>query len=162
VSRPSRSYRHASAEKTCFRLSTSFVWRAMVVLCGKTRLRRWTSPDCGLRFRWFLSPVITSFTASRRATTRSFGRMVRRSGLQEEMGSTGPNVHPVHFRESYAPLSNALRRLYSCRTTVRRDLFTLISPLYSMKPSFLNLFMNRFTRVRVVPIISASVSCETF
>ena len=52
----------------------------------------------------------------------------------------------------------ALRRLYSCRTTVRRDLFTLISPLYSMKPSFLNLFMNRFTRVRVVPIISASVS----
>ena len=33
-------------------------------------------------------------------------------------------------------------------------------PLYSMKPSFLNLFMKKFTRERVVPIISASVSCE--
>jgi hypothetical protein len=27
-----------------------------------------------------------------------------------------------------------------------------------MKPSSLNLFMNKFTRVRVVPIISAKVS----
>ena len=47
---------------------------------------------------------------------------------------------------------------YSCRTTVRRDLFTLISPLYSMKPSFRNLFMNIFTRERVAPIMSANVS----
>jgi hypothetical protein len=31
-----------------------------------------------------------------------------------------------------------------------------------MKPSFLNLFTNKLTRVRVVPIISASVSCDTF
>jgi len=30
-----------------------------------------------------------------------------------------------------------------------------------MKPSFLNLFMKKLTRERVVPIISASVSCET-
>jgi hypothetical protein len=51
-----------------------------------------------------------------------------------------------------------LVRLYSCRTTVRRDLLILIPPLYSMKPSSLNLFMNKFTRVRVVPIISAKVS----
>jgi hypothetical protein len=48
--------------------------------------------------------------------------------------------------------------LYSCRTTVKRDGLILILPLYSMKPSFLNLFMNRFTRERVVPIISASIS----
>jgi hypothetical protein len=47
---------------------------------------------------------------------------------------------------------------YSCRTTVRRDLLILILPLYSTNPSFLNLFMNKFTRERVVPIISASVS----
>ncbi len=33
-------------------------------------------------------------------------------------------------------------------------------PLYSMKPSFLNLFMKKLTRERVVPIISASVSRE--
>jgi hypothetical protein len=30
--------------------------------------------------------------------------------------------------------------------------------LYSMNPSFLNLFMKKFTRERVAPIISASVS----
>ena len=35
-------------------------------------------------------------------------------------------------------------------------------PLYSMSPSFRNLFMKKFTRDRVVPIISASVSCEIF
>jgi hypothetical protein len=29
-----------------------------------------------------------------------------------------------------------------------------------MKPNFLNLFMKKFTRERVVPIISANVSCE--
>ena len=33
-------------------------------------------------------------------------------------------------------------------------------PLYLMKPSFLNLFMKKLTRLRVVPIISASVSCD--
>jgi hypothetical protein len=47
---------------------------------------------------------------------------------------------------------------YSCRTTVRSDLLTLIPPAYSMKPSFLNLVIKIFTRERVVPIISASVS----
>ena len=35
-------------------------------------------------------------------------------------------------------------------------------PPRSMKPSFLNLFRKKFTRERVVPIISASVSCEIF
>jgi len=30
-----------------------------------------------------------------------------------------------------------------------------------MKPSFLNLFMKKFTRDRVVPIISANISWET-
>jgi hypothetical protein len=49
----------------------------------------------------------------------------------------------------------------SCRTTLRRELLILSPPLYSMKPSFLNLFMKKFTRERVVPTISASVSCDT-
>ena len=43
-----------------------------------------------------------------------------------------------------------------------RELLTLRPPLYSMNPSFLNLFMKKFTRERVAPIISASVSCEIF
>jgi hypothetical protein len=51
---------------------------------------------------------------------------------------------------------------YSCKTTVNNDLLTLILPLYSIKPSFLNLFMKKFTRDRVVPIMLASVSWETF
>jgi len=34
--------------------------------------------------------------------------------------------------------------------------------LYSMKPSLGNLFMKKFTRERVVPIISASNSCDSF
>jgi hypothetical protein len=56
------------------------------------------------------------------------------------------------------------RRGQSCRTTLRSELLILrgISPSYSMKPSFLNLFRKKFTRDRVVPIISASVSCEIF
>jgi hypothetical protein len=50
----------------------------------------------------------------------------------------------------------------SCRTTLSSELLILrgFSPLYSMKPSFLNLFRKKFTRERVVPIISASVSWE--
>ena len=62
------------------------------------------------------------------------------------------------FRVSLLRPRPCFDSLYSCRTTVRRDLLILISPLYSTKPSFLNLFMNKFTRERVVPIISASVS----
>ena len=38
---------------------------------------------------------------------------------------------------------------------------TQISPLYVMKPNFLNLFMKKLTWDRVVPIISASISCDT-
>ena len=50
----------------------------------------------------------------------------------------------------------------SCRTMLRRELLILSPPLYSMSPSFRNLFMKKFTRARVAPIISASVSCEIF
>ena len=46
---------------------------------------------------------------------------------------------------------------YSCRTTSSSEVFTCSPPLYLMKPSFLNLFMKKFTRERVVPTISASV-----
>src|ERR1039458_5488722 len=50
---------------------------------------------------------------------------------------------------------------YSCRTTLSREVSTCSPPLYLMKPSFLNfiIFMNKLTRERVAPIISASISC---
>ena len=41
-------------------------------------------------------------------------------------------------------------------------MLTLISPLYSMNPRSLNLFMKKLTRERVVPTISARGSCEVF
>ena len=41
-------------------------------------------------------------------------------------------------------------------------MLTLRSPLYSMNPRSLNLFMKKLTRERVVPTISARVSWEIF
>ena len=49
----------------------------------------------------------------------------------------------------------------SRRSTPRRESLTFTLPLYSMNPSFRNLFMKKFTRERVVPTISANVSCDT-
>src|SRR5580658_2637861 len=49
---------------------------------------------------------------------------------------------------------------YSCRTTLKREVLMCRPPLYLIKPSFLNLFIKKLTLERVVPIISASVSCE--
>src|SRR5580704_18938837 len=49
---------------------------------------------------------------------------------------------------------------WSFRTTLSSDLLTLMRPLYSMKPSLRKRFMKKLTRDRVVPIISASVSCD--
>jgi hypothetical protein len=42
------------------------------------------------------------------------------------------------------------RQAQTCSTTLKREVSMSIPPLYLMKPSFLNLFMNKFTRVRVV------------
>lgn len=50
----------------------------------------------------------------------------------------------------------------SCSTTLRSELLIVRPRSPLMKPSFLNLFMKKFTRDRVVPTISASVSCEIF
>src|SRR5678815_1149472 len=51
---------------------------------------------------------------------------------------------------------------HSCSTTLTRAGLIFRPPLYSMNPSFRNLFMKKFTRERVVPTISASVSCDSF
>ena len=55
-------------------------------------------------------------------------------------------------------IEKKLRGGQSCRSTPSNALCTRSSPLYSMKPSFLNLFKKWLTRYRVVPTISASVS----
>lgn len=58
--------------------------------------------------------------------------------------------------------STCARKLpYSCSTTLRREVLICRPPLYLMKPSLRNLFMKKLTRDRVVPIISASTSCDT-
>ena len=61
-----------------------------------------------------------------------------------------------------APITASPGVAQSCRTMLRRELLIVRPPLYSMSPSFLNLFMKKFTLARVVPIISASVSWEIF
>jgi len=54
------------------------------------------------------------------------------------------------------PRAPSLRQ--SCSTTLNSELLILIPPLYSMNPNFRKRFMKKFTRERVVPIISASTS----
>ena len=64
-------------------------------------------------------------------------------------------LEPVHL---VAAISHGAAPVQSRSTTLRSELLILSSPLYSMNPSFRNLFMKKFTRDRVVPTISASVS----
>jgi hypothetical protein len=66
------------------------------------------------------------------------------------------------MRLLYSGFGFFVLRSESSETTVNNDLLTYILPLYSIKPSFLNLFMKKFTRERVVPTMLARVSCETF
>jgi hypothetical protein len=71
-------------------------------------------------------------------------------------GVSGAHVaqtHPV-----CQPGVSKLRETYPCRRRFMSELWTCRPPLYSMKPSFRNLFMKPLTRERVLPIISASVS----
>ena len=56
------------------------------------------------------------------------------------------------------PGGYAYSRDHSRNRTLSSELWTSRWPLYSMKPNFLNLFMKRLTRGRVVPMISAKVS----
>jgi hypothetical protein len=55
---------------------------------------------------------------------------------------------------------------YLRRALAKRDLLMCIPPFasrgpwYLIKPSFLNLFIKKLTRARVVPIIVARVSCD--
>ena len=83
-----------------------------------------------------------------------------------QLGRSRSNCRNIvlYLREPESEWQVAERSVFrqSCKTTVNRDLLTFTFPLYSMKPSFLNLFIKKLTRDRVVPTISARVSCETF
>jgi hypothetical protein len=83
-------------------------------------------------------------------TTRIPGRV--QNGVVEE----------VRWARGMAVRSMETAATQSCSTMLSSESLILRPPLYSMKPSFLNLFMKKFTRERVVPIIPASVSCEIF
>ena len=72
--------------------------------------------------------------------------------LWEEHRAAHPNGY------GYPDQSCAAICGFSCSSIFNKDLLTLMSPLYSIKPSFRNLFMKKLTWVRLVPIISASVS----
>src|SRR5687768_1747703 len=74
-----------------------------------------------------------------------------------------PMAHGQHKHHERSA-ANSEEDRQACRTTLSSELLIWMplsrSPSYSMKPSFLNLFMKKFTRERVVPIISDSVSWE--
>jgi len=64
--------------------------------------------------------------------------------------------------DAYEDVRAAVSADQSRSTTLSREWLIFKPPLYSMKPSFRNLFRKKLTRERVVPTISASVSCDTF
>jgi hypothetical protein len=61
-----------------------------------------------------------------------------------------------------ARVGTSVQRDQSRSTTLSRELLIFKPPLYSMNPSFRNLFMKKLTRERVVPTMSANVYCDTF
>jgi YD repeat-containing protein len=104
---------------------------------------------------------VTSLTTSAGAlgntyTYDSFGK------LTSSNGSIGNRFQYTARERSVSPPSTRRAVCQSCSTTLRSEVLIWILPLYRMKPNFLNLFMNIFTRERVVPTISASVSCDIF
>ena len=89
---------------------------------------------------WLLT--FDHYAAPRDLARRAFGRL---------LGAMGESCFSASL------LGNG-----SCRTTLSSDLWTRMRPLYSIKPSLRNRFMKKLTRERVVPIISARVSCGSW
>ena len=89
------------------------------------------------------------------ATHRRWMRSRRGLALSHESGK-----RPRSY--SLSSITARISGGMSFKITFNNELWTFSSPLYSMKPSLLNLFMNTLTRERVVPIISARVSWLNF
>jgi hypothetical protein len=102
-------------------------------------------------------------------TRRSSASTSSRSVCTTSRSAIGPRIHIKVLRNATSQRviggtdrdRSGDRRSQSRKTTLRRELLIFKPPLYSMNPSFRNLFMKKFTRERVVPTISASVSCDT-
>jgi hypothetical protein len=108
--------------------------------------RTWATPGGRHRIRILRAPA---------SQTRGY----RPTGPLGPIWGLGPSPSSAH---DWAERREALSIPQSCSTTLSKERLILngSSPLYSMKPSFLNFFRKKFTRERVVPAISASVSCE--
>ena len=101
--------------------------------------------------------LATTFTLPQNIE-RAYLDVISQSQIDDEFWYTLSLIHiwPTSERRLVPrDPSGRLSNLAVKRSTPRE--FSIL-PLYSMNPSFLNLFMNILTRERVVPIISASVS----
>src|SRR6186713_3632773 len=120
------------------------------------RLARFQRDVCHPRFRCVAQR--TDGEANRR-----FGCRLCRYGDRRHDGS--PHTHRGFSRHKWFSSVTGLRVArpgWVSATTCRRDGWTWTTPpASSMNPSFLNFPMKRFTRERVVPTISAMISCET-
>ena len=65
---------------------------------------------------------------------------------------------PISIQVDYRSACDLREVDQSCNTTLKSELLICRPPLYLTKPNFLNLFMKKFTRERVEPIVSASIS----
>jgi len=96
----------------------------------------------------------------RKTKRRNTARITHQTGWLQ-VSETAGRSHSCYWGElSRARKLSSATVAQSCNTTLRSELLISRPSLLSMKPSFLNLFIKRFTRERVVPIISASVSWE--
>ena len=150
-------------------LYTRFPAAAVRSFDGPTRFRR-SVGSCFLVFR-----RISQNRCACNVTTRPIYFLILLAGIElyatpcQALQAWTQNFQPVARLESMPKRSRGAIPLswhrlkvggYSCRTTLSREVSTCSPPLYLMKPSFLNLFMKKLTRERVVPIISARVSCD--
>ena len=125
------------------------------------RPERWRFP-VGAQWRDLLLPLFYANPASSAFNPLLFPLLWPRHFLSPAHTSSHAATRMPYMDFPRCPARSTRSAPYSCKTTVSNDLLTLIFPLYSMNPSFLNLFMKKFTRDRVVPTILAKVSCETF
>ena len=91
----------------------------------------------------------------------------RRRAVAHEVSATVAALTRLLNRWRLSKRSDGTPRRMHCRgqewsTTLSSvGLIVIPPPLYSIKPSFRNLFIKKLTRLRVVPTISASASCDS-
>jgi hypothetical protein len=135
-----RPYRHLAVCVLC----------ARVARCRKSRWFIRGSRECAdVSGRFQYAVVLVSSGRTRSVVCRQ---------TREELGKQCSFDSPRRVVARSAPTCVTISCNQSRRTTLRSELLIFNSPLYSMNPSFRNLFMKKLTRERVVPIISANIS----